>query len=326
MGYKQLDFRKRCQIYGLWKSGHNQTEIAKEIGVHKSTISREFKRNTCLRRRVQWGSWEYKTHYAQTYAEERHKNKPKRIKLTKVVEKFIEEKVQFEWSPEQISGYAKRHNLFAISHECIYQYILKDKQKGGNLYKHLRHQNKRYRKRYGSPKRLGSIKNRRFIDLRPAIVDEKRRLGDWEIDTIIGKNHKQAIVTLVERVSKKTILSKVNAKKADLVSSSIISSLKPLVNQVFTITSDNGSEFAYHEKISRELETEFYFAHPYSSWERGLNENTNGLIRQYLKKGCDFSPVTDNELEFIMDRLNNRPRKALGFSTPHELFYASEYL
>ena len=118
----------------------------------------------------------------------------------------------------------------------------------------------------------------------------------------------------------------IEKKKADLVSSSIISSLKPIANNVLTITADNGSEFAYHEKISQELETEFYFAHPYSSWERGLNENTNGLIRQYLKKGCDFSPVTDNELEFIMDRLNNRPRKALGFSTPHELFYASEYL
>lgn len=322
MSYKQLDFRKRCQIYGLWKAGYNQTEIAKEIDVHKSTISREFKRNTQLMR-TQWGCWQYKTHYAQTYADERHKNKPKHIKLTKTVERFIDEKLQIEWSPEQISGYAKRHNLFFVSHECIYQYILKDKRKGGHLYKHLRHQSKKYRKRYGSPKRQGAIKNRRFIDTRPAIVDEKRRLGDWEIDTIIGKNHKQAVVTLVERVSKKTILSKVNAKKADLVSSSIISSLKPIANNVLTITADNGSEFAYHEKISQELETEFYFAHPYSSWERGLNENTNGLIRQYLKKGCDFSPVTADDLELIMNRLNNRPRKSLGFATPTEVFYSN---
>lgn len=321
MSYKQLDFRKRCQIYGLWKAGYNQTEIAKEIGVHKSTISREFKRNTQLMR-TQWGCWQYKTHYAQTYADERDKNKLKHIKLTKTVERFIDEKLQIEWSPEQISGYAKRHNLFFVSHECIYQYILKDKRKGGHLYKHLRHQSKN-RKRYGSPKRQGAIKNRRFIDTRPAIVDEKRRLGDWEIDTIIGKNHKQAIVTLVERVSKKTILSKVNAKKADLVSSSIISSLKPIANNVLTITADNGSEFAYHEKISQELETEFYFAHPYSSWERGLNENTNGLIRQYLKKGCDFSPVTADDLELIMNRLNNRPRKSLGFATPTEVFYSN---
>jgi transposase, IS30 family len=273
--------------------------------------------------RTQWGCWQYKTHYAQTYADERHKNKLKHIKLTKTVERFIDEKLQIEWSPEQISGYAKRHNLFFVSHECIYQYILKDKRKGGHLYKHLRHQSKKYRKRYGSPKRQGAIKNRRFIDTRPAIVDEKRRLGDWEIDTIIGKNHKQAIVTLVERVSKKTILSKVNAKKADLVSSSIISSLKPIANNVLTITADNGSEFAYHEKISQELETEFYFAHPYSSWERGLNENTNGLIRQYLKKGCDFSPVTADDLELIMNRLNNRPRKSLGFATPKEVFYSN---
>jgi IS30 family transposase len=128
---------------------------------------------------------------------------------------------------------------------------------------------------------------------------------------------------LVERVSKKTVLSKVSAKKADLVSSSIISSLKPIANNVLTITADNGSEFAYHERISQELETDFYFAHPYSSWERGLNENTNGLIRQYLRKGCDFSSVTDNVLEFIMDRLNNRPRKSLGFATPEEVFYTN---
>ena len=245
--------------------------------------------------RNQRGCWQYKSHYAQTYADERHKNKPKRIKFTKTVEKIDNEKIQFGRSPEQISGYAKRENLFSISHECIYQYILRDKQKGGTLYKNLRHQSKRYRKRYGSPKRQGAIRNRRFIDLRPSIVDEKKRLGDWEIDTIIGKNRKQAIVTLVERVSKTTILSKVKAKKADLVSSSIISSLKSIVNNVLTITADNGSEFAYHEKIGQELETEFYFAHPYSSWERGLNENTNGLIRQYLKKRCDFSPVTDME-------------------------------
>jgi len=120
MGYKQLNFRKRYQIYGLWKSGHNQTEIAKEIGVHKSTISREFKRNTYLRRCTQWGCWHYKTHYAQTYADERQKNKSKHIKLTKAVEKFVDEKVQFEWSPEQISGYAKRHNLFSISQLSVF--------------------------------------------------------------------------------------------------------------------------------------------------------------------------------------------------------------
>jgi transposase, IS30 family len=197
---------------------------------------------------------------------------------------------------------------------------LKDKQIGGNLYKHLRHQNKKYRKRYGSPKRIGSIKNRRFIDDRPKIVDEKGRMGDWEIDTIIGKNRKKAIVTIVERVSKLTVLKKVETKSADLVSKAVISSLEPIADLVLTITGDNGSEFAYHEAISNQLNTEFYFAHPYSSWERGLNENTNGLIRQYLKKGSDFNAVNDICLEIIADKLNNRPRKSLGYLTPNEIF------
>ena len=322
MGYKQLDYLKRCQIYGLWRAAYNQSEIAKEIGVHKSTISREFKRNITFVY-TKLGSWQYKPNYAQGYADERHRSKSKKVKFTQEVELFTKEKILQDWSPDQVSGYAKRHFLFSISHERIYQFILKDKQKGGSLYKHLRHQHKKYRKRYGSPKRQGPIKNRRFIDDRPAIVDEKTRIGDWEIDTIIGKNHKQAVVSIVERYSKKTILAKVNVKTAELVTSSVINSLKPLSDSVLTITSDNGSEFAYHEKISSALDADFYFAHPYSSWERGLNENTNGLVRQYIKKGSDFYNVSDKFLMDIMSKLNDRPRKTLGYATPNELFFSS---
>jgi len=196
---------------------------------------------------------------------------------------------------------------------------LKDKKSGGELYEHLRHHGKKYRKRFSSIGK-GPIKNRRFIDERPAIVNEKNRIGDWEVDTIIGKNHRHAIVTMVERVSKLTILKKVTVKSAEMVSSAMISSLKPLMDFILTITGDNGSEFAYHEKISEALGADFYFAHPYSSWERGLNENTNGLIRQYLKKGSDFNDVTDEVLEKIMGRLNNRPRKTLGYATPNQVF------
>lgn len=319
VGYNQLDYKKRCQIYGLWKAGYNQSQIAKEIGVHKSTISRELKRNlTFIRTKL--GSWQYKPDYAQSYADERHKNKPKSIKFTPQARDFTQEKLQEKWSPEQICGYAKRHKLFTISHEWIYQFILNDKQKGGKLYLHLRHQHKKYRKRYGSPKRQGPIRNRRFIDVRPAIVDEKARIGDWEIDTIIGKRHKQAIISIVERVSKKTILKKVPTKTAKLVAQATISALKVCQDAVFTITADNGSEFAYHEQISKELNAEFYFAHPYSSWERGINENTNGLVRQYYGKSTDFSGITDDELESIADALNNRPRKKLGYKTPNEIF------
>lgn len=322
MGYKQLDFQKRCQIYGLWRTGHNQTEIAREVGVHKSTISRELKRNIVFVRTA-LGSWQYKPGYAQTYTENRHKEKRKHIKFTKQVETFVREKLQQDWSPEQICGYAKRHQLFSLSHEWIYRFVLRDKEKGGKLYLHLRHQHKKYRKRYGSPVRNGPIKNRVFIDERPKVVNEKSRIGDWEIDTIIGGDRKQAIVTVVERFSKKTICKKITNRKAKLAKEATINALEPFSHLVLTITGDNGVEFAEHEEISKVLNTQFYFAHPYASWERGLNENTNGLIRQYLRKGADFSHIDDDHLDVIMDKLNNRPRKSLDYATPNEIFPTS---
>lgn len=289
----------------------------------QSTISRELNRNITFVR-TKLGSWQYKPDYAQQYANERHKNKKKRVKLTDKVANFIRDKLNEKWSPEQISGYAKKHKLFYIGKEWIYQFILKDKGKGGKLYLNLRHQNKKYRKRYGSPKRQGPIKNRRFIDDRPAVVDEKSRIGDWEIDTIIGKQRKQAVISIVERFTKKTILKKVSNKSAKLVAAATIDGLSKLaLSSVLSITSDNGSEFARHEEISKQLEADFYFSHPYSSWERGLNENTNGLVRQYLKKGSSFTNITDEHLAVIANHLNNRPRKSLGFRSPNEIFYGT---
>ena len=319
MGFKQLDYVKRCEILAFWKAGYTQEAIAKETGVNQSTISREFSRNTTFIR-TKLGCWQYKPDYAQAYARERHKNKHKKTKLTLDVARFIRDKLQIKWSPEQISGYAKKHQLFSIGKEWIYQFILKDKEKGGKLFLNLRHQSKRYRKRYGSPKRIGPIKNRRFIDERPQIIEERTRIGDWEIDTIIGKQRKQVVVSIVERFSKKTVLKKVSQKSARAVASATIDGLKLYPNRVLSITGDNGSEFAHHERISEALNTDFYFAHPYSSWERGLNENTNGLVRQYLKKGSCFIAINDADLEVIADQLNNRPRKTLGYATPNEIF------
>lgn len=319
LGYKHLDYLKRCKIMAFWKAGYKQADIAKEVGVSQSTISRELNRNITFVR-TRWGSWQYKPDYAQGNTERRHREKNKKIKLTDEATNFIREKLQQKWSPDQISGYAKKHNLFSIGKEWIYQFILRDKEKGGKLYLNLRHRNKKYRKRYGSPKRTGLIKNRRFIDERPKIVDEKNRIGDWEIDTIIGKQQKQAVISIVERFSKKTILKKVSKRTAILVAAATIDGLKNYFDSVLSITADNGSEFALHEKISKELNADFYFAHPYSSWERGLNENTNGLVRQYLKKGSCFTNVNDGDLQIIADQLNNRPRKSLGYATPNEIF------
>lgn len=312
MAHKQLTKEQRYHIYGLWKAGHNQVEMAKAIGVHKSTISREFKRNT------RWNG--YFPGQAQWFRDNRRKTTRTYYKFDDTIKEFVKEKIQKKWSPEQISGYAKKHGLFSISHERIYKFLLKDKENGGKLYLQLRHQNRKYKKRYGHPRNRGPIKDRIFIDERPKIVDAKERVGDWEVDTIIGKNRKKAIVTLVERVTKKSVFCKVENRRPSIVAKAIIDSLKPISTHVLTITADNGIEFAEHAKIKRDLNTDFYFAHPYSSWERGLNENTNKLLRQYFPKGTDFSEIEESQLNSITEELNNRPRKDLGYLTPDEAF------
>jgi IS30 family transposase len=211
-------------------------------------------------------------------------------------------------------------NLPRISHETIYQHILQDKYEGGYLYKHLRQSNKKRKKRYGSNSKRGQIKNRISIAERPSVVDAKARIGDWEIDTVIGKHQQGVLITLVERISKFTLIKQVANKTAEAVTARVISILKNIKHKVLTITADNSKEFAYHKQISMALKLDFYFAHPYHSWERGLNENTNGLIRQYFPKKTSFDSINDNDVETAMERLNSRPRKTLGFKTPNNIF------
>ena len=225
-----------------------------------------------------------------------------------------------DWSPDQISGYLQKENIASISHERIYQFLIADKKVGGALYTHLRHSGKKRKKRYGSKDRRGQIKNRISIDERPKIVDRKLRIGDWEGGTIIGKQQQKAIVTLVDRASKMTRIGPVATKHSDIVAAIMIKLLVPMESTSHTVTLDNGKEFSGHGKIAESLNINIYFAHPYSSWERGLNENTNGLIRQYIKKGSSFEGVTNERINFIEGRLNNRPRKSLGYSTPNEVY------
>ncbi len=230
----------------------------------------------------------------------------------------IEDKIRLGWSAEQISGRLKQENI-SISHETIYQHISKDKKNGGSLYLHLRCQKKR-KKRYGtaSHDKRGQIPNKVSIDKRPAIVDEKNRIGDWEGDLIIGKNHKKALLTLTDRKSKLVKIVKIDSKKADVVENAVSAALKGV--RIFTLTFDNGKEFTNHENMSKRIEAKIYFAHPYSSYERGLNENTNGLIRQYFKKGSSFENITDQKVKEVENILNNRPRKTLGYCTPMEIY------
>ncbi|MDP0590033.1 MAG: IS30 family transposase [Candidatus Endonucleobacter bathymodioli] len=210
-----------------------------------------------------------------------------------------------------------------MSHETIYfappYSSWADKQAGGDLYTHLRRQGKKYDKRRNGKSTRRQIKKRVSIDERPSVVDDKSRIGDWEIDTVISKGHSGALVTIAERVMKYTVSAQVDSKSATDVTTATIALLKPFKDLVHTIKADNGKEFAYHEKISKALSADVYFAHPYSSWERGLNENTNGLLRQYFPKNTDFKKVTQIEVERAVKRLNSRPRKYIGFKTPDQL-------
>jgi IS30 family transposase len=310
--YTQLTQEQRYQIYALKQTGHTLLEIAAVIRVHKSTVSRELKRNR--------GQRGYRPQQAQSLAIERRQKGVPRI--TAQIWALVKRLLRQDWSPEQISGRLKKEQKVCISHEWIYQYVLKDKQAGGELYRHLRCQKKR-RKRYGTYERRGQLRNCRSIEERPALVNGRKRLGDWEVDTMIGKKHKQAMVTLTERKSRLTLLGKVSQRTAQAVQNQIHKLLLPVVDKVHTLTSDHGKEFAYHQQIAKALHLKFYFAHPYAAWERGTNENTNGLLRQYFPKKHDFQSISDKEIEQAMLRLNFRPRKSLRFKTPFEVFYHS---
>ena len=311
--YDQLTQDKRYHMAALKKTGASQSSIADEIGVNKSTVSRELRRNC--------GARGYTPKQAQALSDERRRNAVKKIKMTSDLKENIDTKLREDWSPDQISGHLLRNDDISISHETIYQHVLADKKSGGDLYKHLRHSGKKRKKRYGSPDRRGEIKNKTSIEERPAIVDKKEYIGDWEIDLVIGKDHKGALVTIVDRVSKLTLIAKVESKHADGVTAATIRLMTPYSDFSQTITADNGKEFAGHEEIAGALGINFYFAHPYSSWERGLNENTNGLIRQYVPKGCSFADVSNKTAQQIMRKLNNRPRKMLGYKTPNEFLF-----
>jgi IS30 family transposase len=282
--------------------------------VSPATICRELKRNK--------GKKGYRPRQAQIKAGKRRREAAKALKMTDEVILVIEEKICLDWSPEQVSGWLKINQGIFISHERIYQHIWEDKRHGGTLYTHLRQSNKKRKKQYGSKDKRGQIRNRISIDERPAIVAEKTRIGDWEIDTVIGQNHQGALVTIVDRVSKFTLIKKVDSKHAEVVTEATISLLLPYLDKALTITADNGKEFAGHETMKEQLNADVYFAHPYHSWERGLNENTNGLIRQYFTKGSSFENITDDEVEAVMNKLNHRPRKTLNFKTPHTVFFA----
>jgi len=317
MTYKHLSLEERHYIQISLKNKVSQTAMAEHLVRSQSSISREIARNI--------GQRGYRYQQANNLASGRHSDKNKAIKLTLEIKSLIDECIKKDWSPEQICGWLKskdREEIIDLHHESIYRYILNDKCSGGELYKHLRHQNKTYRKRYGSAHNRSSngIRDRVDIDQRPDEANNRARVGDWEGDTIIGKNHKGAIVTLDERVSKLRLAMPTGGKKADRVRDAIVQLFKPIKDFVLTLTLDNGKEFAYHKNLSEQLDCDTYFAKPYHSWERGQNENANGLLRQYFPKKMELIDITKQQVFEAVHKLNSRPRKCLGYKTPYEVF------
>jgi IS30 family transposase len=311
MAHSQLTLAQRYEIFAYLQAGISKSRIAMIINVHRSTVYREVKRNNV----------DGRYHPEEAHRKDRiRKRQSKPRKISDQAWKLVETLLKLDYSPEQISGVLKRTGTYSISHEWIYQYILANKASGGDLWKHLRWSHKKRRKRYGKQDRRGSIPDRVSIDQRPVIVDRKSRIGDWEIDTATGKKHKGVLVVAVERKTKHTVIEWTPRKKADMVSNAVINMLKPYRDRVKTITVDNGKEFSFHKQIAEALDAKFYFAHPYSAWERGLNENTIGLIRQYFPKNMSFVSIDPKQIEFVQNRLNIRPRKTLNYRSPNELF------
>jgi len=309
-----LSREQRYTISVMYRQGCAQKLIALTIGKNKSVISRELKRNANLKGKYSFG-------YAQDMAELRKERTKKTRKLTPELKKKIITMIKEDFSPQQIEGRLKLEKQPLVSHETIYKLIRKDKQLGGTLYKHTRHQLKHRKRPVGAKI---SIKNRVSIDQRPDIVNLKQRFGDWEMDTIIGENNQGAILTMVERTTAFMLMEKLEkGKNAKELTKVAVRLLTAYINNVHTITTDNGTEFADHQKIAKLLKTDFFFTNPYAAWEKGLIENTNKLIRQYIPKSTKFDDINQQKIKEIQQKINNRPRRKLNFYSPREIFFVN---
>lgn len=311
---KHLKVEQRYAIKAYLKSDKSIKFIASEMGVAESTIRREIKRNSTK-------TGKYNPDLAQKLADERKERYAINRKFNDSMVRLIEEKIRKEqWSPEQIKGYCDKEGIKMVSCERIYQYIREDKEQGGDLYKHLRHKLK-HRKRPVNGKQQ-NIKDRVSIDERSDAINNKERFGDWEIDLIVGKENKGAMVTIVERQTSMIMIRKLpHGKNAKELAKVVIDMMLPYKDSVLSITSDNGSEFAQHQFIAKKLNCEFFFAHPYASWERGLSEYSNKLIRQYIPKKSNFNDFDNQYIKEVQHKINRRPRKILNFETPTKIFY-----
>lgn len=311
--YNHLSYEQRYTIEKMLKANNKVKQIALAIGRDPKTIYREIKRN------------KYRGKYTASKAEElalerKHDSHLKKVftrKMRRIVKTFLTKE---QWSPQQIIGWCKDRNIDMVSHETIYEFIWADKEMGGSLYKHLRTGHKKYRKRYGKNEKRGHIPDKVSIEQRPAQANNRERFGDWEIDLIVGAGHKGAVLTMVERTTSYLIMRKTNGKKPASVKQEIIKGLKKFKGTIQSITNDNGKEFIKHKEYAEKLNTNVYFCHPYASHERGLNEYTNKLIRQYIPKSMDLRTIKPSRIREVQNKLNRRPRAKLNFKTPNEIF------
>ena len=307
---KHLDSAQRYQIQIGLAQGLPVSAIAQGIGRHQSTVYREIANNS--------GGAGYDAQFAQQRANASAARSRNARATPEQTWHAVKHYLALEHSPEQIAG------LIDISHETIYRHIYRDKKANGCLHLHLRCQ-KPYRKRCNGSNRnrRGQIANQRRLDERPAHIEARAQVGHWEFDSIVGPGHASSLITGIERKSGYVVIARLDKPGAQGANKAMVALLKPMAHRVKTVTTDNGGEFALHERLDAQLGCTSYFCRPYASWERGSNENANGLIRQYLPKKRDLSTVTQEEIDMIMDRLNNRPRKRLGFKTPNQIFLPS---
>jgi IS30 family transposase len=315
MMYRQITFAERYTLGLLRRDGASPAAIARVLGRHRSSISREVRRNQAH------SDGTYRPQLADWYARRRRCHSRRNTQFTRAAWTRVEALLREDWSPEQIAGRLQRLRILQISHETIYRYIWADKRAGGELYRHLRGARKQKRKRYGAYDSRGRLAGKRPITTRPPGATTRSRFGHWEGDTMLGAGQAGAcVLTLVERKSGFVAVGKLTQRTGATVNQRAHQLIRRQPRAVRTLTVDNGTEFHSYATLERRIATRFYFATPHHAWERGTNENTNGLLRQYLPKGASMANLTQHDCNRIAAKLNRRPRKRLGYQTPEECY------
>lgn len=315
--YHQLTHEERYSITALLRMGRTQAQIAAELGRARSTISRELKRN------VTHHDGRYRADKAQQYATARRRRERRRSWFSDDQIAEVDALLRKKWSPEQVSAILKRRGICSISHETIYRHVLRDKKAGGTLFANMRIMSKKVRKRYNGKDSRGVLAGKRHITERPIEAEMRLQVGHWEGDTVIGRDKHACVLTLVDRLSGFAIIKKLTARTATQATRAAAKAFSEHPGKVSTITFDNGTEFHSYAQLERDFPVTCYFATPYHSWERGSNENLNGLIRQYLPRGTCLKRLTQKECDYIANELNTRPRKRHDFKTPAEIYHGS---